>query len=746
MQQQLIEGLIVDHLETSSRRGGGNSSRNHVTYDQCGRKVITVTDGKKSGRDKPHLCLSPRTPKHPAMHPNQAKRLIQNVCRDLQDEHSEVHLPTTPRSIHTAPSPQVCRPTQPARPTTSGQASHVEAFPALVQSPRRAKRSEPIVDHSMDTPMQSPLHTWGIPREHILEFIRLSVLPSTWAMNIKSVGEWRAMSNDPNGASQLPRLVKPRLQFPPQLTAKQSKSNRGQRRPRPQHIVLDHSLPPPPPPPSVRDNSIEAKIHKMIADLKQDPHAWQLFQQRIQEYKEMKKQNSGGSGGNGLSIIDQNKRNAFVVSTASDLAERKRQHDEQLAAIKKKHQMQLEEERIFRMEQLDRRARKLHEQRRHVALETQVKGWLRVVVTVCVVENWHDRMRREKKRKLIELKEHAAACRIQRVWRYKLHVTNSKAMLQIILKTRQILWSLTFKASLHCKKMAKGGNVLRRFMLDYFNGNSETGNFRVMMARWRWRVIHAQRVSKAFLSCGRARLAVLSQMWDNADRDRQRMEKLHLQQNKTVVSDETPAAATARRVRAGDDTIGDMAQQLSAMQTMLTPIEFQRMQMHANHVVRIPKSIKMKLLVQYLSKRRAQHVVDVKEYIARAMASSNTRQVRVSDALAIVQTGAWIANVAEKPSQRKSSKLDYPVFQLYSKATADDMKTLIQEGIRLTLEQDPEQRRLVETQRQGAMEGSPFKRRLSVFAGGKPVRKDPLLGKLLDSERQNVIDIKSKNK
>ncbi|KAG9397955.1 hypothetical protein AC1031_016372 [Aphanomyces cochlioides] len=222
-------------------------------------------------------------------------------------------------------------------------------------------------------------------------------------------------------------------------------------------------------------------------------------------------------------------------------------------------------------------------------------------------------------------------------------------------------------------------------------------------------------------------------MWDNADRDRQRMEKLHLQQNKIVVSDETPAAATARRVRAGDDTIGDMAQQLSAMQTMLTPIEFQRMQMHANHVVRIPKSIKMKLLVQYLSKRRAQHVVDVKEYIAQAMASSNTRQVRVSDALAIVQTGAWVANVAEKPSQRKSSKLDYPVFRLYSKATADDMKTLIQEGIRLTLEQDPEQRRLVETQRQGAMEGSPFKRRLSVFAGGKPMRKDPLLGNLLDS-------------
>ncbi|RHY46548.1 hypothetical protein DYB30_010508 [Aphanomyces astaci] len=406
---------------------------------------------------------------------------------------------------------------------------------------------------------------------------------------------------------------------------------------------------------------------------------------------------------------------AVLTSRDMTVEARSKLRKEQQVQIKAKHKAQLEMEHQRRLEQLDRRAQKLLEQRRHLACQSQGRLWLKVVAVIVITSTWQRRLAAEKKRKSVEFRQVSAVCLIQRVWRRKVHLSNSKAMLQIILKTRQILWSLTFK--LMCKNKAKAGGVLRRFLVDYFNGSSETGNFRVMMARWRWRVIHAQRASN------RARMVALSLLWDNADRERQRTEKLQLQQNKTVLvttssggaqaadfgADTSAQLATTRRLlRTGiqEESLDEMEQQLSVMQTMLTPIEFQRMQHHAHHVVRIPKSIKAKLLTQYLAAKRAENIQAVQQYAAHVASNTSSRQVQVSDARAIVQNGAWGTMIGGSPAELDpKSKVTYPVFTLYSKNMGGEMRKLIHEGIAMTLEQDPEQRRLVETQRQDIMAG-----------------------------------------
>jgi len=99
------------------------------------------------------------------------------------------------------------------------------------------------------------------------------------------------------------------------------------------------------------------------------------------------------------------------------------------------------------LEQLDRHVRKINEQKRIQARRKQVSLWLQVICTVCMLEKWHSRMKREKTRKLRELKQFSAALIIQRGWRRQISIYNSKAMMQIILRTRQVLWLLTFKVS-----------------------------------------------------------------------------------------------------------------------------------------------------------------------------------------------------------------------------------------------------------------------------------------------------------
>ncbi|OQR85147.1 hypothetical protein ACHHYP_12232 [Achlya hypogyna] len=646
MQQQLIEGFIIDHLDTPGRSAkvdGAFGPKRTVRYDTNGRRMQPKAAVKTP---RTPTLPSPRTKAPAIVFATPAKRLVRSAVADL------------------SPPRRVAK-TAPARPP--------EHFP-VISSPRAL----PLLDPSLARPTSSPLEAWGIPREYILEFIRLSVLPCTWAMNLKSVGDWVTMAEA--APAQDPAAILDKLHtLLPQLEPRD-------RSPRPR---------PPPPispgrPHALREVPFEAKVHELLVELHADPRAWTAFHAKVNQYMESKKR------GKGTDIVRENVA-ALARDPAAARDQRKAVNAQKQVATRAKFLAQLELEHEHRVELLDRHARQVNAQKRIAARRQQTCAWLRAVLTVCHLERWRQRTRHEKSKKLQELHQLAAACKIQRLWRRRVHVANSKAMLTIIIKTRRILWSLTFR--LYCKKLAVAASVLRRFFIDYFNnGDSESGNFRVMMARWRWRVINAQRASKTYIACTRARLHALGQIWDKVDHERQRLEKQQLGGRIPVPVPDAPITPPQRRRpqrRNATDGLTDLSliqEQLVMMQSMLTPIEIQRMQAQSVQVVRIPKNIKMRLLVNYLSKRRAAHLRDVADCVARANAGVHAnRQPQTQDALAIVQSGAWASQAAV------TFKAKFPTFALYSKQTFDDIKELVQEGLRLTLESDPEQRVLSET-------------------------------------------------
>ncbi|KAE9336691.1 hypothetical protein PR003_g12381 [Phytophthora rubi] len=54
----------------------------------------------------------------------------------------------------------------------------------------------------------SPLFLWGLPREHILDFIRQSVLPASWANPAsRPVGEWEAVPNEEDEVERVRRIL-----------------------------------------------------------------------------------------------------------------------------------------------------------------------------------------------------------------------------------------------------------------------------------------------------------------------------------------------------------------------------------------------------------------------------------------------------------------------------------------------------------------------------------------------------------
>ncbi len=120
-----------------------------------------------------------------------------------------------------------------------------------------------------------------------------------------------------------------------------------------------------------------------------------------------------------------------------------------------------------------------------------------------------------------------------------------------------------------------------------------------------------------------------------------------------------------------------------------------------------------------------------------------TREVRVDEARAIVQNSAWgvvasnLGNIirGKMGSIASQATPTYPIFTLYTKGTVDDMRNLIQEGIRLALENDPEQRRFVETQMQMTLTESS---RVSMVTVATRVRKQNVILKLLDNKRNDA--------
>ncbi|EQC35720.1 hypothetical protein SDRG_06998 [Saprolegnia diclina VS20] len=646
MQQKLIEGFVIDHLDTPGRSA---THRPSVRYDVNGRRMIPSLDMPRAKMHVPKLP-SPRTIAHPIVRTTPAKRLVGAAIADLE-------IPT--RRAQTAP----------AKPETTATTT----FPAL-----RSPRTEAIIDPQLLPNMSSPLATWALPREYIIEFIRLSVLPCSWAMNIKSIGEWVVAESDAPSTPTDPAVLREATQH---LLPHIQVSERSPRQ-RPPPLVSPRR------PHTLREVPFEAKVHTLLVELHANPDAWADFQAKVKEYVASKRR-----GRNHVDMIHENI--VRVGGHPSDTRCTKPTLAQRLHKTRTKYELQLQREHEHHVELLDRHTRQVNQQKRLAARAQQVRAWLRVLCTVAHLERWHVRTRQEKSKKLLELRELAAISKIQRVWRRRVHVANSKALLHIILKTRRILWSVTFR--IHCKKLGQAASVLRRFFIDYFNAtDTESGNFRVLMARWRWRVINAQRASKAYIACSRARLHALGQMWDRADHDRQRTEKqLAAARSAVAVADAAPPTSPPPRRRPNRRNqaealadLGAMQAQLLAMQSMLTPIEIQRMQ--TVQVVRIPKSIKMRLLVAYLMKRRAAHMRDVAAVIAKGASDAKARRgAHTKDAIALVQSGAWPTLGALSELKAK-----YPPFSLYSKQTNDDIKELIQEGLRLTLETDADGQRL----------------------------------------------------
>ncbi|OQR95089.1 hypothetical protein THRCLA_08025, partial [Thraustotheca clavata] len=485
--------------------------------------------------------------------------------------------------------------------------------------------------------------------------------------NIKAVGEWKAVNEDGRKREKRPTLNE-KIQA---LTLPEIENNNTTPRPRiPQQIPNS-----PRPAFKIRDGSYEAKVQAMLVELHADPHAWAIFQTKVKEYVDSKKKRG--------KIIRENIEKCHNADKLRQAHEEKSiQQQKRVAQYRVKYQTQLETEHAYRVEQLDRHARQVNLQKRLLARRQQIASWLQVVMTVCNIERWHYRTNQEKSKKLLELHRLAAVLKIQRLWRRRIRVSNSKAIMQIIIKFRRILWSVSFR--LHCKKLALAGSILRRFLVDYFtNGSPETGNFRVMMARWRWRVIHAQRASKDYIACTRARLHVLGQIWDRLDHERQKQERQRMMSKASIAMPETPPPVTPsprRRPnrRNAAETFSDLSaiqEQLSAMQNMLTPIEIQRLHTHTYQVVRISKTLKLRLLTTYLAKRRVTHMREVAHYLARASADASNKKANA--ALLIQQNSTWL----NKPPAPK-----YPTFSLYSSQTIEDIKQLIQEALRLSSE------------------------------------------------------------
>ncbi|GLE01925.1 hypothetical protein PINS_up010763 [Pythium insidiosum] len=147
--------------------------------------------------------------------------------------------------------------------------------------------------------------------------------------------------------------------------------------------------------------------------------------------------------------------------------------------------------------------------------------------------------------------------------------------------------------------------------------------------------------------------------------------------------------------------LDQMDERLTTMQQVLTPFEIQRLQQHAFHVVKVPRAIKMRLLLEHLRAVRKDFIVRFSAFHEQLTRASYTREVRLVDARAIVQSGTSWDHWLSDGSGAGDTKPCKPIFQLFSGDKQRRlMEELVRRGVQLTLDGDPEQRAIVERQRQ----------------------------------------------
>ncbi|KAJ0406803.1 hypothetical protein ATCC90586_000856 [Pythium insidiosum] len=513
--------------------------------------------------------------------------------------------------------------------------------------------------------------------------------------------------------------------------------------------------------PRVKTPRGQERIQRVLAELRADPKLWEAFQRDVQRYLDEQRQKIRENklrvalSPRAPEVLAERKKR-HDARLAETQRQRERLMQEQGARLEAK--LLAYQRRVLRYADGDD---DLHGMQ--TVAHRRRKMWLVVVAFANASLALRRGLHQGKQRLVVERMQTAAARAIQHVWRKWKWRHASKHTVVIYTWLRRCLWRLLFRV--RCRRKARHATVLQRFMLDHFSGSRETRNFNRMMVRWRSKVIHSQRFAMAFLQCTRARLHALSLWWDQLDHERQRIERqaheklLPTTDEKeaewnAIVSGGTRRGAFLRRGSfalstralvtgsssnssanssngsgsgatasggataagapgssvvslarmAGKSTrqlLDQMDERLTTMQQVLTPIEIQRLQQHAFHVVKVPRAVKMRLLLEHLRAMRKDFISRFSAHHEQLTRSSYTREVRLVDARAIVQSGSSWDHWLVDGSGSGGAKSREPIFQLFSGEKQQRMmEELLRRGIQLTLEGDPEQRAIVERQRQ----------------------------------------------
>ncbi|DAZ97092.1 TPA: hypothetical protein N0F65_001276, partial [Lagenidium giganteum] len=169
--------------------------------------------------------------------------------------------------------------------------------------------------------------------------------------------------------------------------------------------------------------------------------------------------------------------------------------------------------------------------------------------------------------------------------------------------------------------------------------------------------------------------------------------------NRKLTRGASPAKKDDSDAGATKYMIDQMDERLTSMQQLMTPIELQRLHHKSYHIVRIPKAIKHKLLQEFLRAGRQEYIHALSRYHEQVLCATYSREVKLDDARAIVQNAAtWDALLST--GQIGPARVQPPVFKLYSgERMRRQMEELVFRGVQLTLESDVEQRVLVERQK-----------------------------------------------
>ncbi|ETN09481.1 hypothetical protein PPTG_11870 [Phytophthora nicotianae INRA-310] len=493
---------------------------------------------------------------------------------------------------------------------------------------------------------QSPLFLWGLPREHILEFIRQSVLPSSWIHpSRRPVSEWEAVTNEEDEVAQVRRAVaevlatasskspkkvsSPRAPSSPRSPLKSPDGASSPRR-RAQSLVTSPSSP--------RSTQItprsEERIQRFIAELRADPTLWAAFQNEVEQIQQQYRQkNHTGDK------IRENKERAKSPRSPDEHELKKKQTAERMERTHRHREqiIQLEDEKLAAKREAY--LRKVNPDRQLPASELEQtpryrrrKAWLHVVSFAAISHHWHQELVQTKNLMAMAKVEGVAACIIQKIWRKWKWQHASKHTVVVYTWLRKCLWKLLLRV--RCRRKARNAALLRLFMQDQYSQSHAKKNFTRVMIQWRGKVIRAQKAGMSFINCNRARLQALSIWWENVDHERQRTERQHnmderrLTARKDSSSGSAPGSAGAHRSRAGSVAIlGGMDEKLANMQMLITPVELQRLQQTSAQVVKIPKSIKWQLLTEFLTESRKEFRRKLQAYKEEILCASYARLV-----------------------------------------------------------------------------------------------------------------------